>query len=93
MTLYKAELRSIDAWRDPDSGWIWNDSFFLEDGIYMEENQITSRKLLRNLRKWGYLSDYSKGRVRMVDYCSIIEIQLKNTGEPLLALFMDEIGE
>lgn len=84
----KTELREIDAWRDEDGGWIWNDSRVIEDGLYLQESELKPRKLLQYLRKWGYLSPYSKGRVRVEDCGDIIEIQDRKTGEPLLALIM-----
>ena len=43
---------------------------------------------LKKLREWGYLTDYSKGRVRVQDDDSVIEIQDKGTGKPLLALML-----
>lgn len=84
----KTELRGIDAWRDEDGGWTWNDSWVIEDGIYILESELTPRKILRYLRQWGYLTESSKGRVQVVNDGDIIEILDKNTGEPLLALFI-----
>lgn len=89
MTHVKFELRSIDAWRGYEGGWVWNASYFLEEGIYMQEGRITPRRICSKLREMGYLSDASKGRIK-VDFSPsfeyLIEIQDKNTGEPLFCL-------
>ena len=86
----KFKLLSIDAWRESEGGWSWNNYFLVEDGIYILESELTPRKIARMLRKWGYLSEYSKGRIH-VDMCPeysdwFIEIQDKDTGEPVFAL-------
>ncbi len=80
----KYRLVSIDAWRDCDGGWTWNNWFTVEDGVYLG-NDITARRLLKFMRQSGWLTDESKGRVRVDWEWDIIEIQDKNTGEPLLA--------
>lgn len=89
---YIAELRSIDAWREPEGGWSWNDSHLIEDGLVFGEDALTSRSILSALRKWGYLTHTSKGRVRVEHEWPIIEIQNRHTREPLLALLFDERG-
>ena len=86
---FKTELRSIDAVRH-DGVWVWNESFLLESDIYWHEEVLTPRRILRQLRKWGYLTESSKGKLRVVDEGDLIEIQEKNTGRPLLALFLQE---
>ena len=80
--MYK--LVSIDAWRD-DFGWSWNDVWKVEDKIYIEDD-TTTRQLLKFMRRNNWLTDYSKGRVRVDwDNFELIEIQDRNTGRPLLA--------
>ena len=85
------KILSIDAWRDMD-GWTWNNHFKVgeitrED---LEREGRTNRTLLAYLRREGYLSDRSKGRVRVCDEHSydgtFIEIQDRHTGEPLFAI-------
>jgi hypothetical protein len=88
-TYAKLDLVSIDAWRECEGGWTWNTSYRLEAGIWLEESRLTPRKILSFLRKAGYLTDASKGRVRVEEiptFEPFYEIQDKNTGEPLLAL-------
>lgn len=86
---YNAEIRGIDAVRH-DGVWVWNESFLLEGDIYWHEEGLTPRRILRQLRKWGYLTESSKGLVRVVDEGGLIEIQDKGTGRPLLALLLLE---
>ena len=84
----KFRLVSIDAWRDYDGGWQWNQWYTVEDGVYLG-NDITARRLLKFMRQSGWLTNASKGRVRIDwhnEMCDpFIEILDKNTGEPLLA--------
>ena len=84
----KYRLVSIDAWRNECGGWDWNQSYTVEDGVYLG-NDITARRLLKFMRQSGWLTEKSKGRVRIDwhnEMCDpFIEILNKNTGEPLLA--------
>jgi len=86
---YKVEIRGIDAVKH-DGSWSWNESYVLEQDVYWHEEVLTPRRILRQLRIWGYLAESSKGRVRVVDEGDLIEIQEKNTGRPLLALLLLE---
>jgi len=84
----KYRLVSIDAWRDYEGGWTWNNWCTVEDGVYLG-NDITARRLLRFMRQSGWLTSASKGRVS-IDWHNemmepMIEILDKSTGEPLLA--------
>ena len=87
---YKAELRSIDAWHDIDGGWTWNASYMLEDGIFLHDSQLTTRRILHHLRNMGYLSAASKGKVTVCHEWPLLEIQDRKTGEPLLALMFED---
>lgn len=88
-TYYKIELREIDALRD-EGGWVWNESFVLADDIFWCAKDFTPRKILKQLREWSYLAPASKGRVRVVNEGDLVEIQEKDTGRPILALFVQE---
>jgi hypothetical protein len=55
------DLLSIDAWRECEGGWTWNAWYNLEKDIYFAESELTPRKVFKALRKWGFLSDESKG--------------------------------
>lgn len=87
---YKLELRVIDALRDSEGVWDWNDSYAIANDIIFCEDAFTPRRILKKLRDWGYLTPKSKGRVRVVDEGDLIEIQEKNTGKPIFALLVYE---
>ncbi len=78
-------LLSIDAWRDPYGGWEWNNWFTMEEDIYIPSEAITPRCVFKMLRN-GYLSDYSKGRVRLEDDGYNLVIKDRHTGKPIFAL-------
>lgn len=90
-TRIKFKLLGIDAWRDGEGGWTWNQQFVIDDELYIEEKDLTPRKILRILREVGYLYNASKGRLYvdmnpgLVDGY-LIEIQDRHNSEPLLAL-------
>ena len=77
-------LLSIDAWRY-DEGWQWNNWFSLEEDIYIPPEAATPRRIFRMLRN-DYLSNYSKGRVRLEDDGYNLVIEDRGTGEPIFAL-------
>lgn len=80
-------LLSIDAWRngDGDCGWQWNAWYTLEEDIYIAPDAATPRRVFKMLRK-DYLSEQSKGRVRLEDDGYNLVIEDRNTGEPIFAL-------
>ena len=89
--LVKLKLLSIDAWRNPEGDWYWNNSRCLDDAWYWDTEYMTPRRILRELRENGFLSEYSKGLMTVVDgtyggdgYCW--EVRNKNTGEPVFVL-------
>ena len=94
-TYYKCKLLSIEAWRDPEGGWCWNNISTIEEGIFIAEDSdllTSSRKLLKYFRdNLCVLSDKSKGRV-FVDFGHdlmdgvLLVVHHKGTGEPLFAL-------
>lgn len=86
---YKADLVSIDAWKE-EGCWTWNASYIVERDIVFGEDAITPRRVLSLLRKMGQLSEWSKGRVKVADEWPIIEVQLKSNGRPLYALMFNE---
>ena len=76
-------LLSIDAWRY-DDGWTWNDIFRVEEDIYLSPD-VTPRRLFSFMRRNGWLTDYSKGRVRLEDDGYNLVICDRNTGKPIFA--------
>ena len=87
---YRAELRITDALKDSKHGWVWNESYVLADDLVFCETELTPRKILRKLREWEYLTQSSKGRVRVEDYGELVEIQEKSTGRPIFAVLLYE---
>ena len=85
-------LLSIDAWRY-DHSWSWNQWYTLENDIVFAESELTPRKVLAALRKWGYLTEESKGKLSLVDDGYNIVIQHKDTFEPILALCYGEYDQ
>lgn len=93
--MYNCKLIQIDACRDIDGGWFWNNMFTIEEGICISDDSDllkSSRKLLKYFRdNLGVLSEYSKGRVSIEWNNDLMDGLLlvvcnKNTGEPLFAL-------
>ena len=81
----KTQLLSIDAWRDPDGGWTWNQWFNVQDPVNLPDN-VTTRQLLKLCRdELGILSDWSKGRVLVDDDGTNLVICDRGTREPLFA--------
>ena len=84
------KLLSIDAWADGEPGsWTWNNHFLLEEGIVWSVDRLTPRTILSRLRKWGYLTASSKGRLTVDDEGTagdMYVVRNRKTGEPLLAL-------
>ena len=87
---YKADLVSIDAWKE-DGGWTWNASYTVERDIIMADSAITARKVTKMLRKMDFLTHASKGKVRVeMGLWPLVEVQLKSNEMPLCALMFDE---
>ena len=87
---YRADLVSIDAWKE-EGGWTWNASYIVERDIVMADSAITPRKVTKLLRKMDFLSDASKGKVRVeTALWPLVEVQLKSDGMPICALIFDE---
>lgn len=90
-----ATLVSIDAWRSGEGGWDWNNQHQLATFSRAQVGPILERaeprKVFAFLRDEGYLSEHSKGRVRLdtagsdPDYLTIED---KNTGEPLFSFIV-----
>ena len=85
------KILSIDAWRDPE-GWSWNDHRKVGTVTMATVLALdTPRKVARFLRAEGYLTPASAGKIRVdMGDCyveeTLIEIQDKGTGEPLIAI-------
>lgn len=63
----EVSILSIDAWRDGE-GWTWNNWFRVGSISVAELATLkTNRQILAYMRREGYLSDYSAGRVTVDD--------------------------
>jgi hypothetical protein len=80
-------VRSADAWRDREGGWTWNQSFSAGD-VELPYHAST-KEILNAMREQGFLSEKSRGRVRVENLGvtpETYEVQDKNTGEPLFSI-------
>jgi len=86
----KPKILSIDAWRDSDNSWYWNNYFPIAELTHFDPD-ISSQKIAKTLRELGILSEHSKGKIRIekdFNYMEgyVIEIQDRSTREPLIAI-------
>ena len=79
-------IMSIDAWRDAEGGWYWNNSFKVGAIDRTIVENYTARKLLKYLREEGFLSDKSKGIVAIEDAGNYITIVDRRNGCPCIAI-------
>lgn len=84
----RVSILSIDAWRDRE-GWTWN-AWYKRGEIAVDDIPKTNRGILAFMRKEGFLSDYSKGRVSVEDDQFNIVICDRHTLEPLFAIAYGE---
>ena len=80
------DILSIDAWRQPEGGWNWN-NWHRVDEITKEdfEKLKTNRQILRDARERGLIGKQSAGKVSVEDDQYNIVICARGTGEPLYA--------
>lgn len=81
------EIRRIDAWNDPESGWIYNTTYRL--GSFTTAAQDERRAFYRALNRLGVR--FYRGMVRAVDDEDIIEIIDRKTAEPLFVAIPQEV--
>lgn len=90
-------ILSIDAWRDSEGGWTWNQWFKIGDisetdfNAFFTKNgwQCDARKLFAWMRAKGYLAKQSAGKVSHEDDQTNIVICARGTGRPLMAIEYD----
>lgn len=76
---------SIDAWRDVDGGWTWNNGHRI-GRVDLAWCDLNPRALFARMRDAGYLAAASAGRVAREDDGHNVVIYARGTGEPLFAL-------
>ena len=81
----KVTLLSVDAWREPEGGWTWNNWFTIEKDIFLNQKELSSRHLFKWLRDNDFLTDQSKGKMSLDDDGHNLTICLRNTGQPVMA--------
>ena len=90
MDYIKFNLLSVDAIKEPEGYWAWDNAYFIERDICIQESEITPRKIAKMLRKWGYLTEQSKGKIKVDMHPEtmswFIEILDASNDKPILAL-------
>ncbi len=86
----KVKLLSVEGWRGCDGLWFWNQWYTVDSALDISEAGTTPRKLFKYLREGGYLSERSKGKLRLHDDGYNLVIECRGTGEPLFALCYGE---
>lgn len=79
------KLLSIDAWREADGGWNWN-NWHTVGHVPTAYADMPARALLRALRTDGYLSAASAGRVAVEDDGYNVVIVRRSDSCPVLAI-------
>lgn len=78
------QLLSIDAIREADGGWSWNQWF--KAGDVPQEHTTTPRKLLTFLRRGGWLRSSTTGKLAVEDDGYNLVVVSRHTAEPLYAV-------
>ena len=75
---------SIDAWREAEGGWTWNNWFHVGD-VEPEIVNLPPRQLFAKLREAGYRMP-NPGYAAVEDDGHNLTIIHRHTGEPVLAI-------
>lgn len=80
-------ILSIDAWRNCDGGWDWN-QWYKVGVIPLDEFESlkTPRSIIKYMRHEGYLSERSKGMIAVEDDQYNMTILQKSNRRPLFAI-------
>lgn len=82
------DLREVHACFDCD-GWVWNESFHHKN-VFVGENEDPKEIFWKECQMF-FLQDYlSKCEIVDVNGGDILELQLKDSGEPVLAMMIAE---
>lgn len=83
---------SIDAWRDSEGGWDWNNSFRTDLLFPAELVGASTRKVLNWMRgPDGPLAEGSKGKVTVEEDESHIIVYNRLNNEPLFAVDLSDL--
>jgi hypothetical protein len=78
-------ILSIDAWRDCDGGWTWNNWYSVGE-IELSACDWSARKLLKWFRDNGYLKESSAGECAVEDDQNNIVIVERGNRRPIFAI-------
>lgn len=81
------EIREVDAWNDPESGWTYNTTYRL--GSFTTAAQDERRAFYRALARMGIR--FYRGRVRAEYDGDVYEIIDRKTAEPLFVAIPQEV--
>lgn len=76
------DLKEVHAYFD-NEGWVWNESFHHKD-VFVDDNEDPKEIFWQECQMF-YLQDFLK-QCKVVDDGEILELQIKRTGEPVLAM-------
>lgn len=81
-------LREVHALHDGE-GWVWNESFYYKN-VFVDENE-DPKKIFWQECQMIFLQDHlNKYEIVDVNGGNILELQLKDSGEPVLAMMIAE---
>lgn len=80
------DLREVHALHDGES-WVWNESFHHKD-VYVDLDEDPKEIFWQECRMF-FLQDYLS-KCEIVDDGNILELRLKDSGEPVLAMVITE---
>ena len=85
-------VRTVDAWKDENGGWVWNNS--IPCGEIKIPDSASNREIFKRLRDANFLTNDSKGTVYIEEFGERdIEIRLRSNDMPILALMCDSHTE
>lgn len=79
-------LREVHALHDGE-GWVWNESFYYKN-VFVDENE-NPKEIFWQECQMIFLQDHLN-KYEIVDDGDILELQLKGSGEPVLAMMIAE---
>lgn len=84
-SVFRFEIRQVDAYREENDGWTWNTSYRLGDFTAADTTNIP-RKFIRELKKLDIT--FKPGRTLLYDDGDLLEVVDRKTKEPLFAALM-----
>jgi len=79
-------LREVHALHDGE-GWVWNESFYYKN-VFVDENEDPKEIFWQECQMF-FLQDYLN-KCEIVNDGDILELQLKGSGEQVLAMMIAE---